>query len=151
MKKSEILIDLSESKKTKYGKEDFALQSRPQRVFSAIWKVEGEVNNGGFSQYFANDAGESTSFIVEALEIVAAPKMAGICKRAIAAAFPTGLPRSPESIGEITDNFSDEILAELNGLDHEYFGCPEELTDLLFEFVSKHPEEFGILPEADDV
>jgi hypothetical protein len=150
MNKNDILIDLSESKKTKYGKEDFALQSPPQKVFSAISRLEGEVNNGGFSQYFANDAGESTSFVVEALETLVAPKMANICKRAIAAAFREGLPTDPEAVQSIADNFSDETLAALNALDTEFFGCPEELTNLLFDFVSKHPEEFGTLPEADD-
>jgi hypothetical protein len=56
MNKNGILIDLSESKKTRFGKEVFVGQSLPQKVFSAIWAVESEVNNGGFSQYFLNDA-----------------------------------------------------------------------------------------------
>jgi hypothetical protein len=52
MTKNQILIRLSESKQTKFGKEEFGRQSMPQKVFSAIWAVESEVNNGGFSQYF---------------------------------------------------------------------------------------------------
>ncbi len=36
MTKNHILIDLSASDKTSFGKEDFARQSLPQRVFSAI-------------------------------------------------------------------------------------------------------------------
>jgi|SRR6266446_972052 len=59
MDKNGILIGLSESEKTKFGKEDSARQSLPQKVFSAIWAVESEVNNGGFSQYFSNSGGES--------------------------------------------------------------------------------------------
>jgi uncharacterized protein DUF4375 len=50
--KNAFLIQLSESDRTMFGKEDFATQSVPQKVFSAIWAVESEVNNGGFSQYF---------------------------------------------------------------------------------------------------
>jgi hypothetical protein len=49
MDKNGILIALSESDKTKFGKEDFSAQSVPQKVFSSIWAVESEVNNGGFS------------------------------------------------------------------------------------------------------
>jgi hypothetical protein len=52
----------------------FAQQSLPQKVFSAIWEVESEVNNGGFAQYFSNDSAESASFVVEALEKIGAPK-----------------------------------------------------------------------------
>ncbi len=132
MKKNEILVDLSESKKTKYGKEDFALQSAPQRVFSAIWMVEGEVNNGGFSRYFANDGGESASFVVEALETIGAPKTASTCKRAVSAAFPAGLPTDADVIHSITDNFSSEILAELDALDQEFFRVPSQPDGLAF-------------------
>ena len=76
MNKNEILIELSESKMTKVGKEEFATQSFPQKVFSAIWEVESEVNNGGFSQYFLNDSAESAYFVVRALEEIGAPKTA---------------------------------------------------------------------------
>ena len=151
MNKNGILINLSESKNTKFGKEDFALQSLPQKVFSAIWAVESEVNNGGFSQYFLNSSAESAPFIVEALETVEAPKTADICKRAIAAAFPAGLPRTPESIRSVAADFSDEILENLEPLDQEFFAYPHNLTDLLFAYVSGHPEEFGKLPKSDDV
>jgi hypothetical protein len=50
--KNHILILLSESDKTSFGKEDFGSQSLPQKVFSAIGEVESEVNNGGFSAVF---------------------------------------------------------------------------------------------------
>jgi hypothetical protein len=96
MNKNGILISLSESEKTSFGKKDFALQSRPQKVFSAIWALESEVNNGGFSQYFLNDSRESASFIVEALETIGAPKTADICRRAIAAAFPDAYRKTRE-------------------------------------------------------
>jgi len=98
MNKNSILIDLSESKQTKFGKEDFALQSLPQKIFSAIWYVQSEVLNGGFSQYSANDSEKSVSFVVEALENVGASKTASICNRAITIVFPAGLPETQEAI-----------------------------------------------------
>jgi hypothetical protein len=96
--KNHILINLSSSEKTSVGKEDFATQSLPQKVFSALWEVESEVNNGGFWQYFLNSSAESAAFLVEALETLRAPKTADICKRAIDTAFPGGLPESVEVI-----------------------------------------------------
>lgn len=148
--KNHILILLSSSDETSFGKEDFHSQSLPQKVFSAIWEVESEVNNGGFAQYFLNSSAESASFLVEALEAVGAPKTASLCNRAIHAAFPNGLPQSVEDIREAAESFSDETLAELEPLDEEYFSYPHNLTDLLFAFVSQRPEEFGVLPKADD-
>jgi len=38
----------------------------------------------------------------------------------------------------------------LETLDSEFFEYPHNLTDLLFAYVSKHPEEFGELPKPDE-
>jgi len=149
MDKNSVLISLSESDKTKFGKQDFVSQSTPQKVFSAIWAVESEVNNGGFSQYFLNSSCETAIFVAKALDTIGAPRTADICRRAIATAFPTGLPSTPESISEAAISFSDETLAQLGGLDNEFFEYPHNLTDLLFAYVSKYPEEFGELPRPD--
>ena len=150
MDKNGILIALSESDKTKFGKEDFSDQSVPQKVFSSIWAVESEVNNGGFSQYFLNSSAETAGFVAEALTIIGAPNTADICKRAIAAAFPGGLPSDPEAISSAALEFSDEIEEELNALDGAFYQYPHDLTKLLFAYVAGHPEEFGELPEPDD-
>jgi Domain of unknown function (DUF4375) len=151
MNKNEILIDLSESEITRVGKEELSEQSFPQKVFSAIWEVESEVNNAGFSQYFLNDSAESASFVVSALEHIGAPQTANICQRAIAIAFPSGLPEKGESIRSAAGDFSDEVLAELEILDQEFFSYPHNLTDLLFAHVNAHTEEFGTPPTPDDV
>jgi hypothetical protein len=150
MNKNKILVDLSESEKTRFGKEEFGQQSFPQKVFSAIWAVESEVNNGGFSQYFLNSSAESASFVAKALETIGAPKTASICNLAINTAFPKGLPPTAESISSLAADFSDEILESLESLDQEFFAYPHNLTELLFAYVSGHPEEFGILPKPDD-
>jgi hypothetical protein len=148
MNKNGILTSLSVSDKTQFGKVSFAAQSQPQKVFSAIWELEAEVNNGGFSQYFLNDSAESAAFVVEALVTIGAPKTADICKRAIAAAFPSGLPLEAELIQSAAADFSDKVLEKLEPLDEEFFAYPHNLTDALFAFVAKHPQEFGELPQA---
>jgi uncharacterized protein DUF4375 len=150
MNKNEILIRLSESEMTKVGKEEFAQQSLPQKVFSAIWEVESEVNNGGFSQYFLNDSAESASFVVAALEQIGAPSTASICNRAMVTAFLDGLPQTVEAIRSIAGDFSEEILEKLEPLDQEFLSYPHNPTDLLFAYVNAHPEEFGALPTPDD-
>ena len=151
--KNQILISLSESERTKFGKEDFASQSVPQKVFSALWEVESEVNNGGFSQYFVNSSAESAHFVGDALRMIGAPKTADICQRAIAAAFPAGLPKSEEAIRSAAADFSDDAHEKrepIEPIDQEFYSYPHNLTDLLFAYVSGHPEEFGTLPKPDD-
>lgn len=73
MNKNKILIELAESETTAFGKKSFESQSVQQRVFSSIWAVESEVNNGGFFQYFQNSSAQTAAFVVQALEIVGAP------------------------------------------------------------------------------
>jgi hypothetical protein len=145
-----ILIELSESEMADFGKKPFATQSLPQKVFSALWAVESEVNNGGFSQYFLNDSCETAPFVVEALDIIGALQTADICRRAIACAFPAGLPSTPDAIAAAASDFSEESMEELNALDDEFMSYPHNLTDLLFAYVSKHPEDFGTLPMPDE-
>jgi len=42
------------------------------------------------------------------------------------------------------------VLEKLEPLDQEFYSYPHNLTDLLFAYVSAHPEEFGALPKPDD-
>jgi hypothetical protein len=147
MNQNQILIKLSESKATKIGKEDFAQQSLPQKIFTAIWEVQGEVLNGGFSQYFFNFSAESVSFVVEALLTIGANNTANVCSRAINAAFPDGLPPTEQEIQSAAEHFPKEVLAKLDPIDQEFFSYPDDVTGLLFNYVSAHPEEFGDLPK----
>ena len=146
MNKNTFLVDLSESGRTDFGRVEFAKQPFPQKVFSAIWKVESEVNNGGFVQYFENDC-ETASFVAESLDAVGAPKTADICRRAIGVAFPNGLPVDPDEISSQAAEFSEEIRDRLDELDREFFSYPHPLTDLLFDFVCAHPNEFGTVSD----
>ena len=47
-------------------------------VVDLIDALEGEVNNGGFHQYFYNSAGDRTAETIQALEIIGAFAMADI-------------------------------------------------------------------------
>lgn len=150
MNKNSILLDLSESDHAKFGKEPFEKQSVPQKVFSSIWAVESEVNNGGFAQYFLNVSSETAGFVVEALNTVGARQTADICRRATAAAFPAGLPKDPRQISLAAGDFSEETLKKLAALDREFSRYPDNLTELLFAYVSRFPTEFGELPTPDE-
>jgi len=150
MNKNKILIQLSESPNSNFGKEDFLAQSEPQKVFSAIWEAEGRVNMDGFQFWFLNGPDESIYFVVEAFKTIGAMNPADVSGRAIAAAFPNGLPTDLGEIPKAAEQFSEETVAALNSLDQEFMTCPENVTNLLFDFVSKHPEEFGTMPKPDD-
>lgn len=121
---------------------------RHRKCFPRSGRSNQKVCNGGFSQYFLNSSCETASLVSEALETIGAPKAAVICRRAIAAAFPTGLPERREDISAAAADFSNEVVEALEPLTIEFFKCPDNLADLLFAYVSKHPEEFGETTES---
>jgi hypothetical protein len=143
MDKNKFLIDLSESKRTDFGKVDFAEQSEEQKVFSTIWRLEDEVNNGGFTQYFENDGGETVGFAAAALKRIGANQCAGIVERAIHTVCGGAVPSDAHGWEMLIGGLSDEIKEILDGLDSEFFKYPDNLSELLFEFVREHPRVFG--------
>jgi hypothetical protein len=144
MDKNRVLIELSESEPTRFGKEDFRLQSVAQEVFSSVWTLESEVNNGGFSRYFRNSSAETASLMIEALPTIGAPRAADICSRAVASAFPARLPLSTEAVASTAENLRDVQRYELALPDGELMKYPDNLTDLLvFAYVAERTEEFG--------
>jgi len=142
LNKNKFLIGLSKSSQTSFGKIDFELQSPVQKVFSTIWSVESEVNNGGFVQYFCNSSAETARFLVSALTEIKAPKTAKICGKAIALVFPSGLPTTSLEVSMIASQMDEKTESALRELDTEFCGYPHDLTELLYDFVVLHAGEF---------
>ena len=144
LNKNNFLIKLSESPQTSFGKIDFEKQSPAQKVFSSIWAVESEVNNGGFVQYFCNESASTANYIVVALLEIKAPKTAAICEKAITLVFHKGLPTTPELISIDAAKIDGDTRAELNRISDEFCHYPHDLTELLYDFVVLHATEFGV-------
>lgn len=104
-----------------------------QEVVDLVNAVEGEVNNGGFHQFFYNNAGDNTMEIIQALEIIGAKNMADIVRRA-AAMFPGGTPPK--------DRFArQDVLLEkypraeaFESLNDEFFAYPDDVARLLAKY-----------------
>jgi hypothetical protein len=143
VEKTRILIQLSQSPRSQYGKVPYEKQSRPQQVFSALWGLESEVNNGGFAQWFENSAGEMAVDTESALRTIGAHHAAAIVAKAVAA-FPGGAPpRDHEARQRLLRTASQEIRSTWARLDQEFFKYPDDLTSLLYAWVKAYPGEFG--------
>lgn len=86
------LFKVSEAVWAREAKHGFAGLTEPERVFLCVWSLEAEVNNGGFSQFFENSAGDYASATAAALRSVGAPEMAALVERAMAPFGPEGPP-----------------------------------------------------------
>ena len=104
-------------------------------VADLIDALEGEVNNGGFHQYFYNSAGDRTAETIQALEIIGALAMADIVKRA-AQKFPYGMP--PKDRFERQDVLLEAYpnAEAFQALDEEFYQYPDNLAALVTKYKS---------------
>jgi Domain of unknown function (DUF4375) len=149
MDKNSYLIQLSESDAVAFGKVEFLGQSEEQKVFSAVWALESQVNNGGFSQYISSWDGETANFAPTALRRIGAQACASIVERALAAVSVEELPQSHEERSTLVEALGSEQIRTLEALDAEFLAYPNNLTELLFKFVSANPDAFGPVPKSE--
>lgn len=110
------------------------------RVLIAIWALEGDVNNGGFDQYYFNSSGDTAFFAATALELIGATRAATIVRRANAHFGSDGPPRDRDMRGhrlaELTAD-NDELFEECDGAFYEY---PDDIATLLAGYLSTTDE-----------
>lgn len=146
MDKTEYLIELSGSPRTDFGKTDFATQREEQKVFSAIWSLESQVNNGGFKQYFESWDGETANFAPTALKAIGANACANIVSRALKIASAAPLPHDRDIRLKLIAALDANALQALDSLSSEFIVYPDDLAELLFAYVAARPEIFGPIP-----
>lgn len=78
------LFKISEAVWAREAKHGFRALSNPERVFFCVWSLEAEVNNGGFSRFFYNSAGDYAAETPGALKTIGAAGMADLVERAMA-------------------------------------------------------------------
>jgi hypothetical protein len=138
------LISLSERFCNALGDVAFTDQAEPHKVFSAIWDLESEVNNGGFDQYFRNIDSDVIGYAPGALRAIGAAACAGIVERAIEVIAP--LPATQELRCRALDSQGESGEEQLAALDAGFIAYPDNLTELLFEHVRRHADTFGPVP-----
>ena len=150
MNKNLFLIELSESDRTQFGRVAFEVQREEQRVFSAVWALESQVNNGGFLQYFASSDGDTAEFAPKALRTIGAQACAGVVDRALRATTSSVLPPSQTAREELVDSLAESLQEQMAEFDQQFMAYPDDLTELLFRYVAGHPDVFGPVPSSED-
>ena len=89
--------------------------------------LEGEVNNGGFDQFFLNTGGKYNDSLIKALTAVNAPETAAICAKAL----------DIISRGLLEDQESDLLDKEC---DTPFYERSENLTSLIAEYARKNKD-----------
>ena len=102
------------------------------KIVELVQALEDEVNNGGFHQFFYNDAGDNALETIKALETIGAIKTADVLRRA-AAMFPGGIP--PKERFSRQDVLLDSLSVQVfHALDDEFYAYQENLASLLANY-----------------
>ncbi|MEZ6005871.1 MAG: DUF4375 domain-containing protein [Planctomycetota bacterium] len=147
MDKNLYLISLSEGPGTSFGDTAFGEQSLPQQIFSCVWELESQVNMSGFRSFFESAEPDLIGATCGALVTIGASNCAQIVRAAQNVVCPGPLPETQEAMEEMIGSLTEDQEATLNELDTAFYGYPDDLTQLLYAFVEKHPEHFGETPE----
>jgi hypothetical protein len=113
-----------------------------ERVILVVRLVEDEVNNGGFSQFVFNTAGNFVGETVAAMTAIGAHATAAICQRAWEA-FGTDIPVNRRARQALLESKEAEGIGEiLNECDDAFYAYEDDLVQLCYAYIMAHKEAF---------
>ena len=116
--------------------------SHAEQVIYLVITLEGEVNNGGFAQFLYNSGGSFTYETAPAFCAIGAEEIAAICDRAFSA-FGQPIPADrTERNAFLDDAITDEIDDILSQCATDFYAYPDNLTELCYDFIMAHREQF---------
>lgn len=142
--------------------QDGGLSSLPtdwQRELAALWRLQADVNNGGYLQFLGNWGAESYVYASQALRKMGANKTADIIDRcqALVDEHCPFEDRSRESLRQLLPNavidlngtlikdagspLPEAVLEEILRLSYEFMSYPDDLSQLGLQYYHSHIEE----------
>ena len=124
--------------------EELAAMLRGDRAPYVLFSVDGEINNGGFSQFLWNSTGSLFEQARADAELVGAHSAAALLSELPAILGSSTIPRDREERQRLVDGLSPRQEAALSTLDGRWFDeVGAEITDRLNEYYAEHPASFG--------
>ena len=142
-----VFDNLSEQLPKDYRKEyEFIttkFNSSQQAIFLSWW-LEGEVNNGGFNQYYTNSSGQYAEMVPQLLEKMGAIRFAELTDRANKIYKSNFEEITKEQDGTIEGFSKSYENNPLNDLDSEFYELykEEDLYKKQIEFIRANKEDF---------
>jgi len=118
--------------------------SNGQQAFFSTWILEGEVNNGGFNQFYFNSSGQYAEMAEEGLKTIGAEKFSELTSRANKI-YSENKERLEEFDDGTMESFSESYKDNpLNAMDTEFYGLyeSEKIGDLRIKYIRDHVTEF---------
>lgn len=142
--KTDFLIAINErlNERSSYG-ECLERLSPEEQVFYICNLLEEEVNNGGFDQFLYNSSGDYTHRVEECLRTIGANKTADICRTAFTA-YGKPIPQDRNKRQKFLEKIeNDEISAILSDCDDKFYGYPDNLEELNYQYILENKTKFS--------
>lgn len=125
-------------KKCNHG-EKMDVLSKGERLIYLMGDLEGEVNNGGFSQYFFNSSGKYADETILILKEIGAKYTSSLLEEAkkIYKSGPTNDGRDEPEV-DLTDSQEEK----LNELDNKFYEYKDNLNELQITYIKLHITDF---------
>jgi hypothetical protein len=142
---TEVILKIGEIiwKKTESSDDNFSNLTEPERVFIFVEMLEGQINNGGFDQFFFNSSGDYTYKIVSAYETIKAFKTTDLIKNAIKLFPVLPVSKDTKTRRRILQYLDERISEEWDKLDSKFYEYEENIVDLLIEYMKANIELIG--------
>jgi hypothetical protein len=113
------------------------------RALYVTWLVDGEVNNGGFNQYFWNTRGELAEEAVTGFMLFGAAHHAALMQEAIQARAQEAPEMERFREDNTLESFSESYEhTKLGELDEKFYELAENLSELRLDLVRRRPDLF---------
>ena len=108
-----------------------------EKLIYCIWSLEGEVNNGGFHQFFWNSAGDYTRDTLKYLLAIEAKHTAELLIKASQIAFGGEAPADRNIRQEALEKDEDKKMENLNRLDDDFYKYKDDISGLVNRYIAK--------------
>jgi hypothetical protein len=118
--------------------------NKSRQAIYTIWTLEGEVNNGGYNQFYANSSGQFYKLLPDALKLIGASKFSDLTKRAndiFEKENPNIIKRQDGTLEGFSESYENN---SLNKFDDEFYSLykHENLQKIQVDYIRKHKLEF---------
>ena len=97
----------------------------------ALWRLEADVNNGGFLQFFCNWGEDNCLTAIRALDVIGASEMQRIVQQMYALVVPYGQTDVQVPLSDLPVLITEEDHDQLYELDQAFWDYPDPLPELV--------------------
>lgn len=118
--------------------------NKSRQAIYMIWVLEGEVNNGGYNQFYSNSSGQFYKHLPDALKLVGANQFAALTEKANAT-YEKEYEKITRHQDGTTEGFGKSYEDNpLNEFDTEFYALyqTEDIQKIQIEFIREHKSEF---------